>query len=299
MKRWTACVALLALLSSAAVAAEKPKPLRFAPFKDDLFGYQNIVSSADAGAYLTIDFNRQRDVIGRDLVPEKTAQPDRIDLAVTKLQSDQLLEDHGVRVRYVEVGDIEKPAKAAFIFVHGFQGNRFQGVDDQMFGGNFNRLKNLVIKAGGVYLSPGLGNEGDTGTNQVEVVMREFAKNSPGAPIFLACSSNGGKVCWKIAGDPEMAKLLGGVVLLGATSGFSFLDSPVPRQYRIPILIAHGSGDRIISGDASVQLYKTMRSTMPDYPVRLVVFKSGAHGTPMRLIDWRDTLNWMAANDGR
>ena len=37
-----------------------------------------------------------------------------------------------------------------------------------------------------------------------------------------------------------------------------------------------------------------------------LVLQSGDHaiqyirvGTPMRLIDWRDTLNWMAANDGR
>ena len=30
-----------------------------------------------------------------------------------------------------------------------------------------------------------------------------------------------------------------------------------------------------------------------DYPARFVRFETGTHGTPIRMIDWRDTLNWM------
>ena len=45
-------------------------------------------------------------------------------------------------------------AKAVVIYLHGRNGSRFQGTNDWMFGGNFNRIKNLMMRNGGVYLSP-------------------------------------------------------------------------------------------------------------------------------------------------
>jgi dipeptidyl aminopeptidase/acylaminoacyl peptidase len=37
--------------------------------------------------------------------------------------------------------------------------------------------------------------------------------------------------------------------------------------------------------------YKRVKSA--GYPVRFVRFESGTHGTPIRMTDWRETLNWM------
>ena len=31
----------------------------------------------------------------------------------------------------------------------------------------------------------------------------------------------------------------------------------------------------------------------PGYPARFVRFETGTHGTPIRMTDWRETLNWM------
>ena len=28
------------------------------------------------------------------------------------------------------------------------------------------------------------------------------------------------------------------------------------------------------------------------YPTRFMLFNTGSHGTPLRMLDWRDTLNW-------
>ena len=41
-----------------------------------------------------------------------------------------------------------------------------------------------------------------------------------------------------------------------------------------------------------------VQALRPDYPLKLVVFDGGAHGTPMRMTDWRAVLNWMLEVDG-
>ena len=37
----------------------------------------------------------------------------------------------------------------------------------------------------------------------------------------------------------------------------------------------------------------TLRAGKGGYPARFVRFETGTHGTPIRMTDWRDTLNWM------
>jgi hypothetical protein len=29
------------------------------------------------------------------------------------------------------------------------------------------------------------------------------------------------------------------------------------------------------------------------YPTRFILFQTGSHGTPIRMTDWRETLNWI------
>jgi pimeloyl-ACP methyl ester carboxylesterase len=198
-------------------------------------------------------------------------------------------------VKFVAVGDIHKKAKSAFIFVHGKGGNRFQGVDDWTFGGNFNRLKNLMARNGGTYLSPHVTSAGRAGVAEVTLLMKEFATYSPGAPIFIGCASNAGDVCWTLASRTETSKLIGGLFLLGATSNISFLSSPAgkdPSRY-IPVYLAHGNKDKVIRWQAPEIFYKNVKALRPGYPIRFVVFDGGSHGTPMRMTDWRSVLNWM------
>ncbi|MDK1483140.1 hypothetical protein QN226_31390, partial [Sinorhizobium sp. 6-117] len=42
-----------------------------------------------------------------------------------------------------------------------------------------------------------------------------------------------------------------------------------------------------------VALYRSLKSK--DYPTRFVLFETGSHGTPVRMTDWRDALNWIAS----
>jgi len=292
MSRVSLAIAIV-LLASAPVSAAAP--LRFGSFKDDLFKLPAPTSRSADGSFVVIPFDPARDVNGRDAEPEVKAKAKYVSLNVDKAQKDLVFVDGKVKVQFVAVGDIHKPAKAAFIFVHGKGGNRFQGVDDWTFGGNFNRLKNIVVRSGGIYLSPHVTSAGSAGVAEVTALMKEFAQYSPGAPIFLGCASNAGDVCWTLASRNETSRLIGGLLLLGATSNISFLSSPAgkdPSRY-IPVYLAHGNKDRVIRWQAPQIFYKNVKALRPDYPIRFVLFNNGTHGTPMRMTDWRAVLNWM------
>ncbi len=290
-------VLALALLAGCAPAWAK---YRLAPFKDDLFKYPKVLSTGFNGALTVVEFLQSRDLDGRDEIPEKKAKAKYVSLDVDAKQHDLQLSEGGVKVSFVAVGDMSRPAKAAFIFVHGDQGNRFQGVDDWTFGGNFNRLKNLLVRNDGLYLSPGVDDAKTTGLNQVRLVAKEVIKNSPSALIFVACASSAGRICWNLFKDATVSPHLGGILLLGATTGFSFVNrSPAAGDPRpIPIYIGHGNKDKIISWKVHDQLFRTVEAIRPDYPIKFVVFDGGAHGTPMRMTDWRLVLNWMLEADG-
>ena len=59
--------------------------------------------------------------------------------------------------------------------------------------------------------------------------------------------------------------------------------------------MAHGTIDPYYDYKTLEEFYRKIRAKEPDYPVRFVGFNTGKHGAPVRMIDWRDTLNWIAA----
>ena len=109
-------------------------------------------------------------------------------------------EDRRRHVRHVAVGKTEGAAIIT-IYLHGQGGSRKQGVDDFTFGGNFNRIKNLMADNGGLYLSPDFSDFGDKGAAEIAALIDHYAEASPGAKIFVACGSMGGCLCWKLAAN--------------------------------------------------------------------------------------------------
>ena len=57
----------------------------------------------------------------------------------------------------------QRGAKIIVAYLHGKGGNRKQGSNDYPFGGNFNRIRNLMVKNGGLYLTPDFSDFGDKG----------------------------------------------------------------------------------------------------------------------------------------
>ena len=264
------------------------------PYKDDLF-QNRVIKTLFGGDYRFVEYSKERDLYGRDEVVEKKAFAKFVSPVPDKLQSDLVLQDGARKIRYVGVGAISGDARFIVIFLHGDHGSRFQAVDDWTFGGNFNRLKNLVVRSGGVYVSADFGNFGRRGTDDVKALMKAYAEHSGGAPVIVACTSRSGVLCFRLLADDEAAPLLGGMLLLGSGSEESFFEEPVftdPAR-AVPLFIGHGSNDKIITWVTQELFFKKVKAARPDYPIKFDLFVHGSHGTPMRLTDWRRVLNWM------
>lgn len=285
-----ALLASVLLLFPGAVAARADA---LKPFKDDLFAYPATLSSGDNGAYTVIDYQEMRDINARDQVPERRVRAQYTDASVRKVQQDLLLKTGAGDVRHVAVGKTEG-AGIIVLYLHGQGGSRKQGVDDFTFGGNFNRLKNLMAGNGGLYLSPDFSDFGDTGAAQVAALISHYAEKSPAAKIFVACGSMGGALCWKLAARNDTGRRIDGLLLLGSLWDESFLASPAFRRH-VPVFFGQGSKDTVFPVEKQEAFFRSIiaRSKAYPYPTHFVRFETGTHGTPIRMIDWRGTLNWM------
>ncbi|WP_157015390.1 alpha/beta hydrolase [Mesorhizobium xinjiangense] len=257
------------------------------PYKDRLFGYPGILSSTDDGAAIAVDYRELRDINRRDAVPERRVQAAYVDLGVRRSQQDLVVDG----IRHIAVGRTDG-ARIITIYLHGQGGNRMQGANDFTFGGNFNRIKNLMARNGGLYLTIDLPDFGAGGAAAVSRLIAYYGRTSSDAPVFIACGSMGGILCWRMAGGSQVVERLGGLILLGSDRDERFLASPAFRR-RVPVLVAHGSRDSVFPIDRQRAFFDTVRRHAPGYPIRFVRFETGSHGTPIRMTDWRETLNWM------
>ncbi len=286
MRTLPALFAAAALLLAQPVAAQA-----LAPFKDDLFAYPAVLSSADDGGYRVVDYDEMRDVNGRDEIPERRVRGRYVSVGVRRVQQDLVADTPAGKIAHFAVGR-QAGASLIVVYLHGQGGSRKQGVDDFTFGGNFNRVRNLVADAGGLYLSPDFSTFGEKGTAEIAALLSLYMEASPGAPIFVACGSMGGHLCWSLARQPQLATRLGGLLLLGSLWSDDFAASPAFKQ-RVPVFIGQGSRDRVFPVAQMETFYRSILKRAPGYPVRMVRFETGSHGTPIRMTDWRETLNWM------
>ncbi|WP_337269743.1 alpha/beta hydrolase [Oryzifoliimicrobium ureilyticus] len=262
------------------------------PYKDELFSTQQVLSSADGGAFKVIGYDEMRDINGRDDIPERRVQQKYVSLAIKKLQVEETLSLNGKRIDVTRVG----PAKnAAFtvIFIHGRDGTRRLGANDFTFGGNFNRLKNLVAGNGGVYYSPTVKTFDSDGASAVAELIRYASENAPGRPVILACASMGSQICWGETRDQASVARLKGMVILSGVMDPDFQKSPYFKAKR-PIWFGHGSRDPVYSAADQQGLFEKLHKS--GYPTRFTLFDTGNHGTPIRMIDWRETLNWILSS---
>ncbi len=269
----------------------KPQSLSLKPFKDELFAYPGILSSDAGGAYTVVDYREARDIDERDEIPERRVRGKYVSTGVRKVQRDLALKTGAGTVRHFAVGKTAG-ARLITVYLHGQGGSRKQGVDDFTFGGNFNRIKNLMAANGGLYLSPDFTDFGDKGAAEIAALIAHYSEKSPGARIFVACGSMGGSLCWEFARDKTVAAKLSGLLLLGSLWDDSFSASPAFKS-KVPVFFGQGSRDMVFPVEKQEAFFRSIVAKSPGYPARFVRFETGTHGTPIRMTDWRETLNWM------
>ncbi|MEM5500805.1 CocE/NonD family hydrolase [Ahrensia kielensis] len=285
--RITGISAVTFALLFSAVNANAQETLK--PFKDRLFAYPQTLEERDGGAYLKVDYRELRDINERDAVPERRAKRQYVDLAGRRATKPAQLETLAGALNYQYAG---KTSNARFItiYIHGKGGNAKQGVNDHSFGGNFNRIKMLMLKNNGLYLSPDAGDFTTSDIAKIEALIGQAAANSPSAKIMLACGSAGGAVCYALADQNNIAQRLSGIALLGSFWNDALFASAADKR-KVPLYIAHGSHDTVFDIQQVESFYARARSN--GLPVRMVRFETGTHGTPIRMIDWRAAINWM------
>ncbi|GGA84590.1 phospholipase [Brucella endophytica] len=283
---WKLSLAALCLLALPAAAKAQ-----LAPYKDDYFAYPGILKTDDGGDHLTVDYSEMRDINGRDAIPEKRVKDAYVSLKPRRSQKDMTVATPAGPVKTLAVGE-QNNASLIVLYLHGQGGNRLQGMNDYTFGGNFNRLKNLMARNGGLYLSPDFSDFGEKGAAEIASLIMHMKAASPQAPVIVACGSAGGQLCWRLARDKAVADKLSGLVLLGSMWDEDFLSSPAFKR-RVPVFFGHGSRDPVFAVEKQEAFYRAIRKVAPGYPVRFHRFESGNHGTPIRMTDWRVVLNWM------
>ena len=277
------------LLASCLAFPAKAAPLK--PFKDELFSYGTVLETADGGDYRVVDYQELRDINGRDQVPERRVKRAYLALGVKNRQVNETVETGARPLAVTRVGEA---GGAAFtvIFVHGRGGDRRLGANDYSFGGNFNRLKNLAVKNGGVYYAPSVQSFDEAGVADIAGLIAHARRQSPEGPVILACASMGSFICWGIARDTDAVAALQGMMIMGGPADPSFQKSAA-RKAGLPIFFSHGSADSVYPAADQIALYRALQAA--GHPSRFVLFETGSHGTPVRMTDWRDALNWIIA----
>ncbi len=289
---WQPVFATLAFLA-AMLAAGAVHAAGLKSYKDSLFAYPQVLQSSDGGAYRVVDYREMRDINQRDDIPERRVNSSYVSLRVTRQQSERVADTRLGSLRHVAVGTL-KGARYITLYAHGQGGNRKQGANDRTFGGNFNRIKNLMAGNGGLYLSPDIPGFDAASAGAVADLLSAYLAESPAAQLFIACGSAGGAICYALADDPRIAGRLSGLLFLGSFQDAGFLSSAAVAR-RVPVYFGHGSRDTVFAVGDQEAFFQRLRARN-GYPAQFVRFETGTHGTPIRMVDWREALNWMLQN---
>lgn len=283
------CAMMMVILTGVTSSASA---FELKPFKDRLFAYPNTLKSEDNGNYRIVDYKELRDINERDDVPVKRVNKRYIDMAGRRAsKKSNVLTDYG-RANYYYAGKSKSPTILT-IYIHGSRGNGKQGMNDVSFGGNFNRIKMLMLKNNGLYLSPDAEAFGPKVERKIIAIINKHNGGQAGRRIILACGSSGGELCHRLSNNSELAPHIAGIAFLGSYGSDDYLTSLAVRA-GVPTFIGHGSRDGVIPIAKMESFYAQLRQT--GSPVQMVRFETGTHGTPIRMVDWRQTINWMLAN---
>ena len=256
------------------------------PHKDGLYGYAKVLGTRADGADQVIDYDAKRDILRRDRVAGKVVHNKYIArIAPWHRKAKSYRGADGRSHRTYIVGKSKSP-RVAVVFLHGKNGTHRLGVKDKIFGGNFNRLQNLLVKGRGRYYTPTFADFGPAGTADLAALIGRIEREAPNAKIIFACGSTGTNHCWNLIRDRRTRNRVDGMVLLGG-----YWADGVVGKADFPVVFAHGTKDSYYPITKVRGFADSMRRG--GQKVRFLEFATGGHGTPIRMIDWRRELNWI------
>ncbi|GAA0777388.1 alpha/beta hydrolase [Roseibium denhamense] len=291
---WHRFLTLALTLFMAAMVAPPALAQSLKPYKDRLFQYKKVHETLYGGDFLVVEYSKQRDLRDRDEVDERRVFGNYVSYRPKRSRGGGELNVNGRTLKYMGTGKWKGGANAIVLYIHGQGGNRFQGMNDVSFGGNFNRIQNLMVRNGGAYLTVDVNSFDKRGTADIAALLQQQKQISPRAKVVVACGSMGGIICWNLIKNANYARLINGIVLLGSPKDPNFLSSGALSR-NVPIYMGQGTLDTVYNWETQANFFKTIKARAPGYPIKFTLFDTGTHGTPIRMTDWRLVLNWMFA----
>lgn len=263
-------------------------------YKDKLFSYPKALEKSANAEFMRLDYRVERDIHDRDEIRGAKVKGYFVSMRGRKGQENLSLRLNSGKIEYARTGKI-RGAKWIVVYLHGRGGDRRQGISDWNFGGNFNRLKNLAVRNNGLYVVPSITNFEKRGAQDVAALLNHYASQAPNAKLILACGSMGGQICWQYMAGTVAAPPLAGIIMLATFADNKFLASPYLKAGArpLPLVFGHGTLDSAFAWQKTKALFDSIKVARPDYPVRMRLFNTGKHGTPIRMIDWRQEINWI------
>ena len=123
-------------------------------------------------------------------------------------------------------------------------------------------------------------------------LIEHYAGSFAVARLFVACGSMGGCICWKLAANDCLPARLSGLMLLGSVCDEDFLERR-PSNGKSRYSSAMAAATQSFAVDKLQAFFRSIAAPTRGYPPRFVRFENGTHGTPIRMVNWRETLNWM------
>ncbi|MEO0328834.1 MAG: alpha/beta hydrolase [Pseudomonadota bacterium] len=282
------------LFASFSISKSELNAFELKPFKERLFKYRKPIAIEDNGDFLILPYNPKLDINKRDELPVRKVKGKYVSSRPTRKQIDTSITVDNRTITHFAVGALGGNASMTVIFLHGRDGSRHLGFSDEKFGGNFNRVKNLMYRNNGIYISSDFTDFKDEGRKEITALISHYRPKTNGK-LVIACGSMGSFLCWRLMKNSKSSGMIDGYVIMGGFPDPDYLNSgnlKIPAG-KPPIYFAHGGIDYVYKWEDAHRYYKALRQKSPGYPVRLAVFDGGKHGTPVRMIDWRIALNWI------
>ena len=167
-------------------------------------------------------------------------------------------------------------------YLHGKGGDRKQGQNDSRFGGNFNRIRNLMLLTAASMSRrtfPILAIRARSRSRPFwrrRSRRRQRPKCSSPAAQWAASSVTG------LRRMPNLRRNCQGCCCSDRFQTLISRNRPSSKA-KLPLFIGHGGGDKTSPIDGMEAFYASIRKASPGYPVWLHRFETGSHGTPVRM----------------
>ncbi|MGI9351292.1 MAG: alpha/beta hydrolase family protein [Rhizobiaceae bacterium] len=267
------------------------------PYKERLFKYRKPLETHDNGDFLRLPYDPKRDINKRDEQPVRKVHGKYVSSKPKRHQIDTTITVDGRTVTHFAVGALQGNSAMTVIFLHGRDGSRHLGFSDEKFGGNFNRVKNLMFRNNGIYISADFSDFGEEGRKDITALVSYYRPKTRGK-VVVACGSMGSFLCWRLMKNKKANSAIDAYVIMGGFPDPDYLTTgkiSIPNGKK-PIYFAHGSIDAVYDWNNTYRYYSELRQKSPGYPVKMALFDGGKHGTPVRMMDWRLALNWIGSH---